>query len=150
MPPDAPTSLAVTNIQATDVLLRFIPGFSGHTLISSWVVEAQMDYVVSNDSWTRISSVLDPDAVSLAVGGLRPFTAYRLRLTAVNVAGQSPPSQPTAWFHTLPAAPSRPPTGLIVRPLSATALLIRWAVCQHLTSSHWSVIANYRFTVPTF
>jgi len=127
--PDAPTSLAVTNIHATQVQLRFIPGFSGHTYISSWILEAQKDYVVSNDSWTWIYSTFDPDAVSLTVLGLQPFAAYRLRLRAVNVAGQSPPSQPTAWFDTLQAAPSRPPTGLIVRPLSETALLVRWAVC---------------------
>jgi len=127
--PDEPTSLTITDIQATHVLLRFIPGFSGHTFISSWVVEAQKNYVNNNDSWSQISTVSDPDAVSIIVPALQPYAAYRLRLTAVNIAGQSLPSQPTAWFTTLQALPSAPPTAVTVRPFNETALLVRWAVC---------------------
>jgi len=132
--PDAPTSLAVSNIHATHVRLQFIPGFSGHTIISSWIVEAQKNYVVSNDSWTQIYTVSDPDTVSVNVYGLRPYTAYRLRLISENIAGQSPPSQPTVWFNTLQAIPSTPPTEIRVRALNETALLLRWAVCCHSTS----------------
>jgi len=130
--PHAPTSLKVTNVQATRVLLRFVPGFSGHTFISPWVVEAQRNFVETDDSWTPIYSLSDTDAVSITVPTLRPHTAYRLRLIAVNIAGRSPPSAPTAWFHTLQAAPSTPPTSLIVRPLNETALLVRWTVCWYL------------------
>jgi len=127
--PHAPTSLAVTNVQATHAELRFIPGFSGHTFISSWIVEAQKNYASSNDSWTPIYTVSEPDAVLLTIPVLQPYTAYRLRLIAENVAGRSPPSQPTLWFNTLQTSPSAPPSDVIVRPFNETALLVRWAVC---------------------
>ena len=129
MVPHAPTSLAVTDIEATQVRLRFIPGFSGHTFISLWIVEAQKNYVIDSNSWTQIYSVSDHDAVSVVVRSLRPYSTYRLRLIAVNIVGRSSPSQPTAWFDTLQAAPSQPPSGLIVRPLNETTLIVRWAVC---------------------
>ena len=129
MIPHAPTSLAVSNIHATQVRLQFIPGFSGHTFISLWIVEAQKNYVDANNSWVQIYSVSDPDAVSITVSSLQPYTAYRLRLIAQNIAGQSPPSQPTVWFDTLQDLPSAPPTGVMVRPFNETALLVRWAVC---------------------
>ena len=127
--PHAPTRLAVTNIEATHARLQFSPGFSGHTFISLWIVEAQKNYISGNESWTEIYSVVEPRAVSLTVPTLQPYTAYRLRLTAQNIAGQSPPSQPTDWFDTLQALPSSPPTEVAVRSVSATALLVRWAVC---------------------
>jgi len=126
--PHAPTSLVVNDIQATQARLRFIPGFSGNTFVSLWIVEAQKSYVVADDSWSSIRNVSDRDAVSITVSTLQPYTAYRLRLIAVNVAGQSPPSEPSAWFNTRQAIPSAPPTEVLVRPLNQTALSIRWAV----------------------
>jgi len=123
--PRPPTSLAVTDVEATRVRLQFIPGFSGHTYISWWFVEAQKDYV---DSWSSVYNVSARDAVSLIVENLQPDTAHRLRVTAVNIAGQSSPSQPSAWFNTLQAIPSNPPTRLIVRPVSHTALHVQWLV----------------------
>ena len=50
-----------------------------------------------------------PDATSLTVSGLRPYTGYKLRLLAENIAGKSLPSEPTRNFQTIQAAPSGPP-----------------------------------------
>jgi len=126
--PHAPTSLVVNSIHATEARLQFIPGFNGNTFISLWLVEAQTDY--DDDSWLSVYNVSDHDAVSVTVPNLQPHTAYRLRLVAVNVVGQSLPSEPSDWFNTLQARPSAPPTELLVRALNQTALHVRWAVCQ--------------------
>ena len=126
--PHAPASLVVNSMQAMQARLQFIPGFSGNTFISLWLVEAQKNYVVADGSWSSVYNVSDPDAVSITVPTLQPHTAYRLRLIAVNIAGQSPPSEPSDWFNTLQAKPSAPPTEVLVRPINQTALRIRWAV----------------------
>ena len=87
--PEAPRNLAITNIKASSVLLQFIPGFSGHTSISKWVVQAQQrptgsaappveDEEVDDDEWGfTVYEVHDPDANSITVEGLQPFTTYR-------------------------------------------------------------------------
>jgi len=129
--PRAPTNLVVTNVEATQVRLRFIPGFSGHTFISLWIVEGQKNYASGNYTWIQVYSVSDPDALSIVVADLQPHATYRLRLVAVNVAGRSSPSEPTEIFHTLETSPSVPPARLVVRPHNETALLVQWAVCRH-------------------
>lgn len=78
--------------------LQFVPGFDGKTIITAWIVEGQ---VGSATAWTRVFNASQPKARSLVVNGLRPYTAYRLRLVAENVVGRSPPSGPTERFQTL-------------------------------------------------
>jgi len=136
--PHAPTSLVINSIEARQARLQFIPGFSGNTFISLWIVEAQKNYDVDDDSWSSIYNISDPDAVSITVPTLQPHAAYSLRLTAVNIVGQSPPSEPSDWFNTLQAKPSEPPTEVLVRPVNETALHVRWAVC-YVTLLHWKV-----------
>lgn len=123
--PDPPSHLALSNIQARTVLLQFEPGFSGHTSIARWIVQAQSD---PSSDWVQIHEVSAPLATSLTVQGLKPYSNYRLRLVAENVAGQSDPSQPTRWFETLQAPPDRPPTDVSVRALNETAVRVRWTV----------------------
>lgn len=126
--PSAPTSLAVTNIRDRSVLLQFVPGFSGYTSISRWIVEGQTNENILQNSWITIYTTSDPDANSLTVLGLRPFTRYRLRIIAENIAGQSNASDATQWFDTLQALPSAPPSDVTVRAINETSIRIRWMV----------------------
>lgn len=70
-----------------------------------------------------------PEATSLTVSGLRPYTEYRLRLIAENIAGLSEPSEPTRTFQTIQAPPSGPPPEVTVRAVNETAIRVRWKVC---------------------
>jgi protein sidekick len=133
--PAAPRNLAITNIQPTAALLQFEPGFSGYTSITTWIVQSQKDRVESASTWMQTYSVSDPDATAIMVQGLRPYTSYRLRIVAVNIAGHSDPSKPTLWFDTLKAVPSIPPSDVTVRAWNETALLIRWMVNSIQSSS---------------
>ena len=70
------------NIQATSVLLQFIPGFNGHTSISKWVVQAQVRGAGATEGqegedWEVVFEASAPDANSLIVTGLTPYTTYR-------------------------------------------------------------------------
>uniref|UniRef100_A0A2A4JBT0 Hemolin n=1 Tax=Heliothis virescens TaxID=7102 RepID=A0A2A4JBT0_HELVI len=129
--PDAPRNLALSNIEAFSVLLQFTHGFDGNSSISLWTVQAQ---TARNSSWVTIFEVNAPDAQSIHVTGLIPFTTYRLRLIATNVVGSSPPSEPCKEFQTIQAPPQHPPKNVTVRAVSATNLRVRWIPLQQ---SEW-------------
>lgn len=126
--PTAPTSLAVTNIRDRTVLLQFSPGFSGYTSISWWIIEGQTSVNNLQGGWNTIYTTSDPDATALTVLDLQPFTRYRLRVIAENIAGRSNASEATPWFDTLQALPSAPPSDVTVRAINETSIRIRWMV----------------------
>ncbi|TMW48206.1 hypothetical protein DOY81_006718 [Sarcophaga bullata] len=125
--PEPPTSLALSNIEAFSVVLQFTPGFDGNSSITKWKVEAQ---TARNLTWFTVCEISDPDAETLTVTGLTPFTQYRLRLSATNVVGTSKPSEPTKDFQTIQARPMHPPFNVTVRAMSATQLRVRWIPLQ--------------------
>ncbi|XP_062139578.1 protein sidekick isoform X14 [Drosophila sulfurigaster albostrigata] len=125
--PHAPTSLALSNIEAFSVVLQFTPGFDGNSSITKWKVEAQ---TARNMTWFTICEISDPDAETLTVTGLMPFTQYRLRLSATNVVGSSRPSEATKDFQTIQARPMHAPFNVTVRAMSAQQLRVRWIPLQ--------------------
>ncbi|XP_063224987.1 protein sidekick isoform X2 [Bacillus rossius redtenbacheri] len=127
--PGPPTKLAVSNIEAFSVVLQFTPGFDGNSSITKWTVEAQ---TARNATWVPVAEVSDPDATTLTVTGLVPFTLYKLRITASNVVGASGPSEPTKEFQTIQAPPAHPPRNVTVRAMSATELRVRWIPLQQV------------------
>ena len=130
VPPSPPTNLGVTNILDRSVVIQFIPGFSGFSSISLWIVEAQMNNIELPSTWAQVYQYSDPGATAIRVPGLSPYMSYRLRINATNVAGMSNASQPTTWFNTLQATPSTPPPEVTVTTISETALQVRWQVCR--------------------
>ncbi|XP_014091561.2 protein sidekick isoform X13 [Bactrocera oleae] len=125
--PHPPTNLALSNIEAFSVVLQFTPGFDGNSSITKWKVEAQ---TARNMTWFTVCEISDPDAETLTVTGLMPFTQYRLRLSATNVVGTSQPSESTKDFQTIQARPMHPPFNVTVRAMSATQLRVRWIPLQ--------------------
>ncbi|XP_030377973.1 protein sidekick [Scaptodrosophila lebanonensis] len=125
--PHAPTNLALSNIEAFSVVLQFTPGFDGNSSITKWKVEAQ---TARNMTWFTICEISDPDAETLTVTGLMPFTQYRLRLSATNVVGSSKPSEATKDFQTIQARPMHAPFNVTVRAMSAQQLRVRWIPLQ--------------------
>ncbi|XP_053380573.1 protein sidekick-2-like [Mercenaria mercenaria] len=122
--PAPPYNLAVSNIGARSVLLQFLPGFDGKTSITLWIVEALEDMHATQ--WKTIYTKYNPSARSLQVENLKPYTHYKLRITAENIVGQSGASEPTRLFQTLQDAPGAPPGNVTVRALNATALRVSW------------------------
>ncbi|XP_052873091.1 protein sidekick [Anopheles cruzii] len=129
--PHPPYQLALSNIEAFSVVIQFTPGFDGNSSITHWIVEAQ---TARNLTWYVVHEVHDPDASTVTVLGLTPFTSYRLRIIACNVVGQSEPSEPTKDFQTIQAPPKHPPFNVTVRAMSATELRVRWIPLQQ---SEW-------------
>ncbi|XP_070707676.1 protein sidekick-2 [Pempheris klunzingeri] len=125
--PGPPTNMAISNIGPRSVTLQFKPGYDGKTSISRWQVEAQVGNVGENEDWVMVHQVSnEPEARSLEVPGLNPYTFYRLRMRQVNIVGTSPPSQPSRKIQTLPAAPDMAPANVTLRTASETSLWLRW------------------------
>ncbi|XP_036427826.1 protein sidekick-2 [Colossoma macropomum] len=125
--PGPPTNLAISNIGPRSVTLQFKPGYDGKTSISRWQVEAQISVVGDNEDWVMVHQLAnEPDARSLEVPALNPYTFYRFRMRQVNIVGTSPPSQPSRKIQTLQAPPDMAPVNVTLRTASETSLWLRW------------------------
>uniref|UniRef100_A0A4X1SKP2 Protein sidekick-2 n=1 Tax=Sus scrofa TaxID=9823 RepID=A0A4X1SKP2_PIG len=125
--PGAPTNLGISNIGPRSVTLQFRPGYDGKTSISRWLVEAQVGVVGEGEEWLLIHQLTnEPDARSMEVPDLNPFTYYSFRMRQVNIVGTSPPSQPSRKIQTLQAPPDMAPANVTLRTASETSLWLRW------------------------
>ncbi|XP_066560557.1 protein sidekick-2 isoform X2 [Amia ocellicauda] len=125
--PGPPTNMAISNIGPRSVSLQFKPGYDGKTSISRWQVEAQIGVIGENEEWTLVHQLPnEPDARSLEVPNLNPYTFYRFRMRQVNIVGTSPPSQPSRKIQTLQAPPDMAPANVTLRTASETSLWLRW------------------------
>ncbi|KAM9044333.1 protein sidekick-2 isoform 5-T5 [Megaptera novaeangliae] len=125
--PGAPTNLGISNIGPRSVTLQFRPGYDGKTSISRWLVEAQVGVVGEGEEWLLIHQLPnEPDARSMEVPDLNPFTYYSFRMRQVNIVGTSPPSQPSRKIQTLQAPPDMAPANVTLRTASETSLWLRW------------------------
>ncbi|XP_029944460.1 protein sidekick-2 isoform X1 [Salarias fasciatus] len=125
--PGPPTNLAISNIGPRSVNLQFKPGYDGKTSISRWQVEAQIGVIGENEEWLMVQQLTnEPDARSLEVLDLNPYTFYRFRMRQVNIVGTSPPSQPSRKIQTLQAPPDISPANVTLRTASETSLWLRW------------------------
>ncbi|XP_052426981.1 protein sidekick-2 isoform X3 [Carassius gibelio] len=125
--PGPPSNLAISNIGPRSVNLQFKPGYDGKTSISRWQVEAQVGVIGENEDWVTVHQLAnEPDARSLEVSGLNPYTFYRFRMRQVNIVGTSPPSQPSRKIQTLQAPPDMAPANVTLRTASETSLWLRW------------------------
>uniref|UniRef100_A0A8C2JCE6 Sidekick cell adhesion molecule 2b n=1 Tax=Cyprinus carpio TaxID=7962 RepID=A0A8C2JCE6_CYPCA len=125
--PGPPTNLAISNIGPRSVTLQFKPGYDGKTSISRWQVEGQVGVIGENEDWVMVHQLAnEPDARSLEVSSLNPYTFYRFRMRQVNIVGTSPPSQPSRKIQTLQAPPDMAPANVTLRTASETSLWLRW------------------------
>ncbi|KAK1330872.1 hypothetical protein QTO34_008814 [Cnephaeus nilssonii] len=125
--PGPPTNLGISNIGPRSVTLQFKPGYDGKTSISRWLVEAQVGVVGEGEEWLLLHQLAnEPDARSMEVPDLNPFTHYSFRMRQVNIVGTSPPSQPSRKIQTLQAPPDMAPANVTLRTASETSLWLRW------------------------
>ncbi|XP_067164408.1 protein sidekick-2 isoform X1 [Apteryx mantelli] len=125
--PGAPTNLGISNIGPRSVTLQFRPGYDGKTSISRWQVEAQVGQTGEAQEWGLVHQLAnEPDARSMEVPNLNPYTYYSFRMRQVNIVGTSPPSLPSRRIQTLQAPPDVAPANVTLRTASETSLWLRW------------------------
>uniref|UniRef100_A0A2R8ME77 Sidekick cell adhesion molecule 1 n=1 Tax=Callithrix jacchus TaxID=9483 RepID=A0A2R8ME77_CALJA len=130
VPPDlpgAPSNLVISNISPRSATLQFRPGYDGKTSISRWIVEGQVGAIGDEEEWvTLYEEENEPDAQTLEIPNLTPYTHYRFRMKQVNIVGPSPYSQSSRVIQTLQAPPDVAPASVTVRTASETSLRLRW------------------------
>ncbi|XP_053193293.1 protein sidekick-1-like [Scomber japonicus] len=126
--PGAPSNLVISNISPRSATLMFRPGPDGKTAISRWIVEGQVVKEDRKEEAWRVVYQKDnqPDADTLEIPDLSPFTQYRFRMQQVNIVGSSPMSAPTRLIQTLQAAPDTHPTNLTLLSATQTNLCLNW------------------------
>nr|XP_054363694.1 protein sidekick-1 isoform X2 [Mirounga angustirostris] len=125
--PGAPSNLVISNISPRSATLQFRPGYDGKTSISRWIVEGQVGAIGDEEEWVSLyEEENEPDAQTLEIPNLTPYTHYRFRMRQVNIVGTSPFSQSSRVIQTLQAPPDVAPTSITVRTASETSLRLRW------------------------
>uniref|UniRef100_A0A8C0T4I6 Sidekick cell adhesion molecule 1 n=1 Tax=Canis lupus familiaris TaxID=9615 RepID=A0A8C0T4I6_CANLF len=125
--PGAPSNLVISNISPRSATLQFRPGYDGKTSISRWIVEGQVGAIGDEEEWVSLyEEENEPDAQTLEIPNLTPYTHYRFRMRQVNIVGSSPVSQSSRVIQTLQAPPDVAPTSVTVRTASETSLRLRW------------------------
>ncbi|XP_049758675.1 protein sidekick-1 isoform X3 [Elephas maximus indicus] len=125
--PGAPSNLVISNISPRSATLQFRPGYDGKTSISRWIVEGQVGAVGEEEDWVSLyEEENEPDAQTLEIPNLTPYTHYRFRMRQVNIVGPSPFSQSSRVIQTLQAPPDVAPTSITIRTASETSLWLRW------------------------
>ncbi|XP_025080459.1 contactin-like [Pomacea canaliculata] len=116
-PPSEPAGLTVeTSLDYTSrsITLRWTPGDAGGSAVTSWTIQAATDF---NPAWTFIMQNV-PDSSTIVQGRerreititeLRPWTAYKFRVSARNAHGLGPYSVPSAYHQTSEGPPTLAP-----------------------------------------
>ncbi|XP_025783289.1 protein sidekick-2, partial [Puma concolor] len=91
------------------------------------VLAGSVGVVGEGEEWLLVHQLTnEPDARSMEVPELNPFTYYSFRMRQVNIVGTSPPSQPSRKIQTLQAPPDMAPANVTLRTASETSLWLRW------------------------
>ncbi|XP_029008126.1 protein sidekick-1-like isoform X2 [Betta splendens] len=147
--PGAPYNLVISNISPRTATLRFHPGPDGKTAISRWIVEGQVVKERGKEEPWRVVYQKDnqPDADTLEIPNLTPFTQYRFRMQQVNVVGPSPVSAPSRTIQTLQAAPDTHPSNLTLLSATQTSLRLSWKPLQRSEYHSSPDTVGYRLRV---
>ncbi|XP_061575564.1 protein sidekick-1-like isoform X2 [Cololabis saira] len=126
--PGPPSNLVISNISPRTATIRFRPGPDGKTAISRWTVEGQVVNKNGKEEAWRVVYQRDnqPDADTLEIPNLIPFTQYRFRMQQENIVGSSPMSAPSRLIQTLQAAPDTHPSNLNLVSATQTSLHFSW------------------------
>ncbi|XP_071237871.1 neurofascin-like isoform X14 [Salvelinus alpinus] len=107
--PDSPMDLELSDPEARNVRLTWIPGDDHNSPVTLFVVQFEEDRWESG-KWQNHSSY--PGNFNSVILELSPFVNYQFRVIAVNSVGQSRPSLPSQRYQTSGAPPDAIPSGL--------------------------------------
>ncbi|KAL0850695.1 hypothetical protein ABMA28_006640 [Loxostege sticticalis] len=144
--PEAPRGLHVVRREARGATVSWRRGYDGNARVRTYrlqyrVVGDRDPLRTDRDDWTEAPTrdvsadrvverqeSAEPDSeitLEYRVEGLRPATAYALRLAAVNAIGDSDYSE-AVIVQTLEEAPSEPPHNVQVQAIAPGELLVKW------------------------
>ncbi|XP_059473435.1 cell adhesion molecule Dscam2-like isoform X2 [Neocloeon triangulifer] len=133
-PPESPTGVALQEATSRSITIGWSAPYSGHAAISHYVVQYREQHTTlpasisppNSPESTWQNATVGSDVRNARVSGLRPATAYLLRVMAVNEVGLGAPSQPALLALTTQEAPSGPPVDVSAESSSPDSLQVRW------------------------
>ncbi|KAG7310281.1 hypothetical protein JYU34_003034 [Plutella xylostella] len=142
--PDAPRGLHVLTRGARGATLAWARGYDGNARVRTYRLQYRVvgeRQTTERDDWTdaptrevpadrvverhELSDSLEASTLEYLVEGLRPATAYAMRLAAVNSIGESEYSD-AVIVKTMEEAPSEPPHNVQVQATAPGELLVKW------------------------
>ncbi|XP_064480699.1 cell adhesion molecule Dscam2-like isoform X2 [Ornithodoros turicata] len=122
-PPDAPSSLTVTNYTSRSATIQWQAPYNGNSQISRYVLQHKLQ----KESWSGpVSQMVIPGTdVTATVRGLQPVTKYALRIVAENALGPGAPSN-ASLVTTMEEAPTGTPSSVTVHTTGSQSLKVSW------------------------
>src|SRR5438445_708177 len=123
VPPIAPTGLTATAVSSSQINLSWTaPTNNGGSAITGYKIERSTD---GGTTWSTIVSNTGSTGTTYSDTGLVHSTTYTYRVSAINSAGTSSPSD-TASDKTFDVVPTAP-TGLTATAVSSSQINLSWA-----------------------
>ncbi|CAN8026677.1 unnamed protein product, partial [Ixodes persulcatus] len=123
--PSAPAEVRISKVASRTLEISWSPSYNGNNPIRKYHVH----FTNSTSSWDSMSSRLQlsvPGTETKAtIHKLHPVTTYRIRVTAENSLGHSPPSD-IVEVTTREEAPGGPPLHVKVEPTGSQSLKVSW------------------------
>ncbi|XP_052030405.1 contactin-4 isoform X3 [Apodemus sylvaticus] len=126
-PPGPPEAVTIDEITDTTAQLSWRPGPDNHSPITMYVIQARTPFSVGWQAVSTVPELVDGKTFTATVVGLNPWVEYEFRTVAANVIGIGEPSRPSEKRRTEEAQPTKPPTSIFARSLSATDIEVFWA-----------------------
>lgn len=130
-PPEAPTSLEVTERKSRQVQINWKTPFAGNSAITAYLIEFRIlnagdgSNTIGNWSNQRHVPTTHASRHSTVVSTLQPDREYELRISAMNQVGVGPASS-SVHFRSGEEPPAGPPLQLHIEPSGSTSLKVRW------------------------
>ncbi|CAI8050555.1 Receptor-type tyrosine-protein phosphatase delta, partial [Geodia barretti] len=125
---------------------------SSTSLTISWTLEDSLTatsytisyYNTNTDCFTHSRSGISASGTSYTLDGLEEGTEYSITVTAT-LTGNGGTQEGSTTATTLTAAPSAPPTGVVVRVESSTSITVQWGPveCRHQNGEITGYWARY-------
>ncbi|XP_011308943.1 protein sidekick isoform X2 [Fopius arisanus] len=131
--------------------VTWVPGFDGNSPTTKFVVERRVVPEMGPIADTLSNWVVEDDNVSAVVRwcllrDLKAAAAYQFRVTAVNLVGEGPPSEPSNIVALPQEPPSGPPVGLVGSARSDSEIITQWQppLEEHRNGHILGYILRYR------
>ncbi|XP_029012243.1 neural cell adhesion molecule L1.1-like isoform X2 [Betta splendens] len=124
--PEAPRSLALSEVRDHSLTLSWTPGDSNNSPITEFIVEALEEHHAEEGRWRWKEWKTVPGDFTHLQLTLHPFCSYSFQVIAVNELGRSVPSVSSERYSTPPAVPNHNPTGVRTVSTDPNTLSITW------------------------
>ncbi|XP_063972668.1 protein sidekick isoform X2 [Diachasmimorpha longicaudata] len=152
--PFAPINIIAERIERISlraINISWVPGFDGNSPTKKFVVERRVVPEMGPIAETLSNWVVENDNVSAQVRwclltDLKAAAAYQFRVTAVNLVGEGPPSEPSNIVTLPQEPPSGPPVGLVGSARSDSEIITQWQppLEEHRNGHILGYILRYR------